>query len=245
MTDKLKSCLTCGKQFSPRSLQEHLQSSHLGTQCFFPGFPVRLDSENDLKMSEALIHANTNEGGGAAQNQATNATVFVCAWPACKLGQGHTYDRLTSLKRHLRTRQRDEYCRNLNDALALARVRSPAPPVPGVPAWSNLHLHLALLNAKFQCLEILVTPSPGEVVNPNILHRMLQDIRQTDVAMWEALRCVQVAPECWGQLELAREEWEKKFAAWFCVDDVGSARFYELSGLLAQLTQSIEHIQTC
>ncbi|KAI1212466.1 uncharacterized protein F4807DRAFT_457961 [Annulohypoxylon truncatum] len=262
-----KPCPTCGGLFTLRSLREHLQSSHLGTFCFFPGYDeVRLEREDDARMTDALMRANEQQGGGPNRG----GTEFVCCWQGCKQGRGHSYDRLTSLKRHLRTKQREEYRRYLNDASGGISFTAPqAPPQQQqqqqqinyqvLQAWNNLHVNVALLVAKFQCLEILVTPwgaaaGPEEEVGLGRLQRILDDVMKTDGLVDAAIEYVESVANSqktaagWEQLVRTRQEWHKLLSAWAYNADPNLDHFYEwacLNTLLGQMTQTIEQIKAC
>ncbi|KAI1451556.1 hypothetical protein F4805DRAFT_86150 [Annulohypoxylon moriforme] len=255
-----KPCLTCGRHFMPRSLKEHMQSSHLGTMCFFPGHDIQLPREDDNRMTEELMRANEQEGGGQCPGQRQGEIVFKCCWPVCKKGQGqgHSYDRLTSLKRHLRIRQKDELRKYVGEASGRCGSTT-APQVQQqvnktVQAWNGLHVNMALLEAKFQCLEILVESLdiPGEEISLYRLQRMLADIIKTDELVEEAIRHVEsvttnakTAP-WWEQLAQTRQDWRERLSAWACNVHNGWDHAHVracLNDILGQVAHIIEQIK--
>ncbi|KAI1450980.1 hypothetical protein F5Y02DRAFT_9736 [Annulohypoxylon stygium] len=245
-------CPTCGNIFTFRSLREHLQCSHLGAYCFFPGVTAQLDREDDIKMTEILIQANQQHGGGP---NATN-TEFRCAWPGCKKGSAHTYDRLSSLKRHLRTIQREEYRKYINSWENPTLSPQQLFDMNQLPAWTNLNAHMAMAEGKMRCLELLVTPA-AEDVPAGRLQWMLQDLQQTDVLLDQAFHYVRdttrtdLTAHWWQQLEDERSNWHQALAKWASSVDPDMNHYLEwaalgaIQGRLVELIGQIKQIRTC
>ncbi|XXH05086.1 hypothetical protein Hte_011510 [Hypoxylon texense] len=122
-------CPLCHGGFtSTKSLGEHRMQSHLGTTCYFPGSNRVLARENDGEMARQLAEANG--AGPDARGR------YVCHWGTCKPGgQPHAYNGALSLRRHLKSKQREAYLANNPQEANLPRpLPNPAAAVPAVPA---------------------------------------------------------------------------------------------------------------
>ncbi|KAI2472051.1 hypothetical protein F4781DRAFT_428820 [Annulohypoxylon bovei var. microspora] len=246
-----KSCPTCGGVFTLRSLREHVQSSHLGTFCFFPGCDIKLDKEDDLKMTEALLHANEQQGGGPNRD----GTEFLCSWPGCKQGQLHPYDRLASLKRHLRTKQKEELHKSVTEvAVGRSSVAPPQINYQVLQAWNDVHIKISYLEAKFQCLGLLVTPlEPPEEVGYVRRQMIIDAVTEADNFLQESIQRVESmtnSPKVaasWDQFTQTRELWHNQLTAWAYSSNPNLDHAWEwtcLNNVLGQLGQILNEIQT-
>ncbi|KAI1090886.1 hypothetical protein F5B19DRAFT_299145 [Rostrohypoxylon terebratum] len=238
-TGTTEPCPTCGNAFTERSLKEHLQSSHLGSFCFFPGAAVQLGREDDARMTEILMQANQSQGGGQSAADAG----YRCAWPGCKNGQPHSYDRLSSLRRHLRTRQREEY---------VAVCEGPAPgdrdrEFSIRQAWSNVRIHVAMLEGRLKCLGFMLIPHT-EPVAPDRLRWALQDIQQMDVVVEQAFQyaramtCDEHTRQWWSQCEEGRHAWRQALENWAASTDPDLDHYAEWASLNTIFVQIVTMI---
>ncbi|OTA89625.1 hypothetical protein M434DRAFT_102820 [Hypoxylon sp. CO27-5] len=144
-------CHLCNKSLTKRSFGEHAATTHLGVTCYFPGCDFKLDKEDDSKMTEALIHANEQRGETRTQNE-EGKDIYWCRWPNCRSeGQdGHSYGSPESLRRHLRTKQRDMLKKFSPDWNVNPRI---------LDAWDKVNRQIAIRDAKFESLRVVVQPS--------------------------------------------------------------------------------------
>ncbi|KAI0845190.1 hypothetical protein F5Y00DRAFT_273249 [Daldinia vernicosa] len=113
-------CPHCQHLYTSRSLDEHLEKSHLGVKCYFPGSSLVLAEEDDHAMLQELLRCNMMSGGGYRDNE------FWCHWPNCNpYNFPHSYKYDGGLKRHLRMKQKKIHLYNLS-------IVQPAGP-PAVP----------------------------------------------------------------------------------------------------------------
>ncbi|OTA66445.1 hypothetical protein K449DRAFT_456532 [Hypoxylon sp. EC38] len=144
-------CHLCNKSLTKRSFNEHAATTHLGVTCYFPGCDFKLDKEDDSKMTEALIHANEQRGETRTQNE-EGKDIYWCRWPNCRSEgkDGHSYGSPESLRRHLRTKQRDMLKKFSPDWNVNPRI---------LDAWDKVNRQMAIRDAKYESLGVVVPPS--------------------------------------------------------------------------------------
>ncbi|KAI1646186.1 uncharacterized protein F4817DRAFT_153792 [Daldinia loculata] len=121
-------CPHCEHSFSLRYLHEHLETSHLGVKCYFPGSNLVLLVEDDFTMTQELSHANLRNGGGHRDGE------YWCHWPNCNSSNTpHSYKNDSNLKRHLRMKQKRIYRYNLNVVQPAGPAAVPGPVATAVP----------------------------------------------------------------------------------------------------------------
>ncbi|KAI1661594.1 hypothetical protein F4813DRAFT_344966 [Daldinia decipiens] len=122
-------CPHCQQSFTLRSLHEHLETSHLGVKCYFPGSSLVLAVEDDCAMIQELSLCNLNNGGGYRNGE------FWCHWPNCNaINSSHSYKNDSNLKRHLRMKQKKIYLYNLNVVQSAGAPAVPTPAAAQVPS---------------------------------------------------------------------------------------------------------------
>ncbi|KAI0841547.1 hypothetical protein F5Y06DRAFT_307557 [Hypoxylon sp. FL0890] len=211
-------CHICNKFFTPRSLTEHLQNTHLGTICYFPGSNFSLSKEDDPAMTEALLRANAQLGGGEDPVQDEKPRHW-CYWPDCR-GVGerrHSYDSAESLRRHLRTKQRDMFKKMSPGAAQRPnRVRPEL-----FQAWSLVNHWKLIRDVRFDCLTVLLNPrhSPEEVGSKSRLF-IFDYVQEANTGLDQAVQNVWHLtnnPDTQGNWNnfIARDQWRREnFPVW-------------------------------
>ncbi|KAI1417617.1 hypothetical protein F5Y13DRAFT_184952 [Hypoxylon sp. FL1857] len=192
-------CGVCNKSFTARSLDEHLQSRHLGTECHFPGSNFKLSEENDVQMTEALMRANDEAAGGQSQI----GDKHLCFWPDCKGGkQPHDYGSHRALKRHLQTKQR--------------KLCERGPKI--LDAWSQVNHHIVVRDARLDCLGVLLQ-HPREQVGISC-KLMFNFVQEANDALDAAIRHVrsltpgQDTNDGWDQFFQQYQDTQQIFSRW-------------------------------
>ncbi|KAI1143878.1 hypothetical protein F5Y05DRAFT_9859 [Hypoxylon sp. FL0543] len=191
-------CPICGKTLTRRSLNEHKQNSHLGTKCYFPNSNFTQDAENDPAMTDELLRANSALGTVAEDKK------YWCYWPGCQNGAPrHSYDSAESLRRHLRTKQRDMFKQNEpNAAHRYNRIPSGV-----LEAWTGVKTTQSARDAVLTCASLLLDPNGNIVqVAPPIWHQVcnyLLNAHDALVCAIEHVKSLTNIPETrdsWGYL---------------------------------------------
>ncbi|KAI1103804.1 hypothetical protein F4804DRAFT_332980 [Jackrogersella minutella] len=239
-------CPTCGKEFTPRSLQEHCSSSHLGSFCFFPNSKLTLAKEDDGRMADELLAANEKQG-----EVRTKDGRFRCNWPGCKK-KDHAYDGIASLRRHLRAKQREEYQRYLKDA---TNGVGPAPQVnyQVIEAWNDLYIKRAWRDAAFHCLGLLITPL-GSLDEVSFGRRqfILNNVIEADNQFGEAVYNIKSLTRnprnanFWDRYNDESANFRQRLLAWASTPELIPDITYEwrfINDIIIRTNQILEHIR--
>lgn len=133
-------CPECGKEFTYRSFQEHQATSHLGRICLVLAHRLDIQVDDDEVMAQVLERINVQLGMRAHNRQGFDEDIierdgmFWCYIPACDLdGHGHSYTSKRSLRRHLRTFQKQRKVAEAARRAALNGVPAVAANAQAVP----------------------------------------------------------------------------------------------------------------
>ncbi|KAI0131715.1 hypothetical protein F4776DRAFT_156223 [Hypoxylon sp. NC0597] len=173
-TQDIRVCQICHKSLTKRSYAEHTATTHLGLICYFPGSDFQLEEEDDSQMTDALIRANEQRGGGGHGLNKEGKLIYWCFWPDCRGEEKvpHSYESAESLKRHLRTKQRDMHRQlspnwNLNPRI--------------LNAWNEVNRRMGIRDAKFECLGVVANADLDAEIQRVRLLTYINDA----VAIWD------------------------------------------------------------
>ncbi|KAI8959139.1 hypothetical protein F5Y11DRAFT_362107 [Daldinia sp. FL1419] len=158
-------CPHCESFFTASFLPEHIRSAHLGRRCHFPGSSLVLDADNATAMTEELMRANQQHGGGYRDGE------FWCHWPNCRGEQPHAYKNERNLRRHLQTTQGNRYREGLrrDQAAQVAQVVHAAQADQVVQAAQDSQVVHAVQDSQAATVASTPDPSPHPAPTANFV----------------------------------------------------------------------------